>query len=222
MAARDGLSGIGSMVGISGRECFLHERCCAVFGVSPVGAPRGSHPARRGPHRAGRRYGGRTGGGREAGILLALGFYDGLFAERDTRLWTVGPHLEWAITPRVDMTLGYHYERGLADGRHAPQFNDDISYINHYVSWELGIRLTGKTSVAIGLDYERNDFTSELAADDRRGSREDVYQGDVKLRHAVADAMALTVGVQRSQRETTPDRRSVSDINVWIGGDYQF
>jgi len=151
-----------------------------------------------------------------------LRLYNEAFAERDTRFWTIGPHLEWRLSPRLDMTVGYHYERGLADGRNQPQFNDDVSYINHYVSWEATFRLTQRTSFVVGFDYERNDFTSELADDDRRGAREDVYQGDVKLRHAVSNAMALTLGFQRSQRNATLERRAISDINVWVGGDYRF
>jgi hypothetical protein len=92
-----------------------------------------------------------------------LRLYNEAFAERDTRFWTIGPHLEWSLSPRLDMTVGYHYERGLADGRNQPHFNDDVSYINHYVSWGATFRPTQRTSFVVGFDYERNDFTSELA-----------------------------------------------------------
>jgi transglutaminase-like putative cysteine protease len=66
--------------------------------------------------------------------------YNQAFSERDTRFWTVGPHIEWIITSRVQLLVGYHYERGLAEGRRQPQAHDDISYVNHYASAELVCR----------------------------------------------------------------------------------
>lgn len=63
--------------------------------------------------------------------------YNEAFSERDTSFWTIGPHMEWIVTPRIELLLGYHYERGLADGRSQPQVHDDISYVNHYASAEL-------------------------------------------------------------------------------------
>jgi hypothetical protein len=53
--------------------------------------------------------------------------------------------------------LGYHYERGLADGRNEPKLRDDISYVNHYVSVELNIHLTDRTHSA--LDLITNEIT---------------------------------------------------------------
>ena len=43
--------------------------------------------------------------------------YDKHFTERDTRFWTIGTHVEWPLTEKIGMALGYHYERGLADGQ---------------------------------------------------------------------------------------------------------
>src|SRR5262245_4782775 len=56
--------------------------------------------------------------------------YNEAFAERDLNFWTIGPHMEWRISPRVKLGFGYHYERGLADGRNQPELEDDGSYIN--------------------------------------------------------------------------------------------
>ena len=53
--------------------------------------------------------------------------YNENFSERNTNFWTIGPHLEWKFLPRVKLGLSYHYERGLADGRDLPQYEDDVS-----------------------------------------------------------------------------------------------
>lgn len=42
---------------------------------------------------------------------------------RDTKFWTIGPHIEWRISPDVDLMLGYHYERGDAAQHKAPKFD---------------------------------------------------------------------------------------------------
>ncbi|WP_447974655.1 hypothetical protein [Nitrospira sp. Kam-Ns4a] len=148
--------------------------------------------------------------------------YNEAFAQRDTTFWTLGPHLEWRITPRVDLLLGYHYERGLAAGRNRPQLNDDISYINHYVSMEVVARVLERTSVGLGLHYERNDFTSELAEDERRGSHENVYQVEVDLRQRITEGFVLTAGFQRSERKASFEPTAFIDVNLYVGGEYRF
>ena len=60
--------------------------------------------------------------------------YNEAFSERNMDFWTIGPHVEWRVAPKVKLGLSYHYERGLAEGRTQPQFEDDMSYINHYLS----------------------------------------------------------------------------------------
>ncbi|MEW6543952.1 MAG: hypothetical protein AB1411_10125 [Nitrospirota bacterium] len=151
-----------------------------------------------------------------------LRLYNEAFAQRNTRFWTIGPHVEWAITPRIDLTLGYHYERGLADGRNQPQFSDDVSYVNHYVAVGLGFRLTSRASLFLGFDYERNDFTSALAGDDRRGTAENIYQGEAELKQALTESVTLTAGFQRSMRTSSVGSRGVNDSNLWVGAEYRF
>lgn len=56
-----------------------------------------------------------------------LRLYNDVFAERDTIFYTLGPHLDSAARPDLILSLGYQYERGLADGRGDVRFNDDVS-----------------------------------------------------------------------------------------------
>lgn len=32
--------------------------------------------------------------------------YNEAFSEHDTRFWTIGPHIEWIVTPRIELPLG--------------------------------------------------------------------------------------------------------------------
>ena len=81
--------------------------------------------------------------GVEDGRLILYGRYglreyDKPFTERDTRFWTIGTHVEWPLTKKIGLALGYHYERGLADGRKQPELKDDISYYNHFRDRRIG------------------------------------------------------------------------------------
>ncbi len=129
--------------------------------------------------------------------------YQESFSQRDTDFWTIGSHLDWTMVRGVDFTLGYHYERGLADGRHQPQFMDDVSYINHYVSSELGIDLCDNATLELALHYEQNSFTSTLTGDKRQGAGEEVWQGDLEVQYHVNEKSSLNVGFQRSQRKAS-------------------
>lgn len=148
--------------------------------------------------------------------------YNEAFSERDTRFWTVGPHVEWMITPRVQLLVGYHYERGLADGRRQSQVHDDISYVNHYASAELVVQAMDRVSVLLGFDYERNNFTSGLADDVHRGAHENVYQGDLEFQYRFTDAMTLKFGCQHGSRKFSFEPTSVSNTNLWLGADFKF
>lgn len=151
-----------------------------------------------------------------------LRLYNDAFEQRDTQFWTVGPHLEWRAAPTVRVNLGYHFERGLADGRHEPQLADDVSYINHYVSSELNVDLSTRTALAIAFHFERNDYTSGLVGDRRRGGFENVFQGDAILRYHLTPSITLTTGFQRSQRKASFEEEATTDNNVWVGGAYRF
>ncbi len=160
-------------------------------------------------------------------ILRMLGrygvrLYNADFQQRDTHFWTIGPHVDWELRPGIALTVGYHFERGLADGRHQPQFRDDVSYINHYASTELEVDVYENTILGLALHYERNNSTSDLAGDERNGGTEDVWQGDIEVKHQLSTAVQITVGYQRSQRKASFEPSTIIDSNVWIGGAYQF
>ena len=148
--------------------------------------------------------------------------YNEKFAHRNTNFWTVGPHVDWTILPGLWLRLGYHFEQGLADGRHRTQFRDDVSYINHYASTELEVEIGETTTMEFAIHYERNDFTSDIAQDERNGATEDVFQGDIEIRHRLADHLEISVGFQRSQRKISFEPSTVIDINTWGGIRYQF
>lgn len=143
--------------------------------------------------------------------------YNEPFEQRDTNLWTVGTHLEWEILDRIEFVLGYHYERGLADGRNEPELKDDLSYINHFVTMELDIELMEHFTLQSGLHYERNNWTTDIVGDPRNGQHEDIVQGDIALVYELTHSVDLTAGFQGAYRkESFEDGLQV--INGWIGG----
>lgn len=148
--------------------------------------------------------------------------YNAAFSNRDTTLWTVGPHVEWAAARWLDITAGYHYERGLADGRNQPQCKDDVSYINHYLALGLMIKPVENHAIFLGADYEHNIFTSTLAGDERRGEKEDIYQWELEYRRTLSAPAVFTAGFQRSERVSNIPARSVPDNNTWLGLEYTF
>lgn len=143
--------------------------------------------------------------------------YNAAFQNRDTTLWTVGPHVEWAAARWLDVTAGYHYERGLADGRTQPQSKDDVSYINHYLALGLMFKPAPQYAVFLGGDYEHNIFTSTLAGDERQGQKEDIYQWELEFRRTLNERATFTAGFQRSVRVSNIPARSVPDNNAWLG-----
>lgn len=148
--------------------------------------------------------------------------YNAAFQQRDTTLWTIGPHVEWAAASWLDVTVGYHYERGLADGRNQPLIADDVSYVNHYVALGLLFKPAEHTGLFLGMDYEQNIFTTTLVGDDRRGEVEHVYQWELEYRRKLADFMTATAGFQRSERVSGIPPRAVPDNNAWIGMEWKF
>lgn len=148
--------------------------------------------------------------------------YNAAFSNRDTTLWTVGPHVEWAAARWLDVTAGYHYERGLADGRNQPQAKDDVSYINHYLALGLMIKPMEDHAIFLGADYEHNIFTSTIVGDERRGEKEDIYQWELEYRRTLGPRAVFTAGFQRSVRVSNIPARSVPDNNTWLGLEYKF
>ncbi len=148
--------------------------------------------------------------------------YDQQFAERDLYLWTLGPHLEWTVTPGLKWLAGYHFERGLADGRHQPWLADDVSYDNNFVSTELEYAFAERYQLILGVHYELNNWLSQQVADERYGTYENIYQGEVLVKHALNEATRLYGGFQYSYRTVNTDLSDITNVNVAMGVEVKF
>jgi hypothetical protein len=146
-----------------------------------------------------------------------LRLYNEAFAERDTVFYTLGPHLDYAVGPNLGLSLGYQYERGLADGRGDTRFNDDVSYRQHFVSAGGDLRLAPTLSLNLQYAFRRKDFTTELAGDTHLGRRDTTHQGTAELRYALGDATGVTLGYQRTQRTSNVATKEFNDTNVSLG-----
>jgi hypothetical protein len=148
--------------------------------------------------------------------------YNESFSERNTDFWTIGPHVDWRVAPKIKLGLSYHYERGLAEGHNQPQFADDVSYINHYVSADAEVELTERWLLLTAFHYELNIWTSSLPGDERNGAHENVYQGELILAYRLTDSIQGFGGVQRSSRKESFESSSTKNTNVGIGLSAQF
>jgi hypothetical protein len=148
--------------------------------------------------------------------------YNEAFSERNLNFWTIGPHMEWRVAPKIKLGLSYHYERGLAEGRNQPQFEDDTSYINHYLSADADVELTERLSLLTALHFEYNIWTSTLAGDERNGAHENIYQGELILAYRLTDSIQGFGGVQHSSRKESFESSSIKNTNVGIGVSARF
>ena len=151
-----------------------------------------------------------------------LRFYNEAFAERDTRFWTSGPKITYRVLSDLTVRLGYLYERGLADGMGNTQFNDDVSYRLHFVSFETEIGLNPLFSLTLMYHYVRKNFTSDLTGDTHVGRQDETHQGIAELLYHLTEAAGLTVGFQHTQRTSTNALREFNDSIVSVGGQYRF
>lgn len=151
-----------------------------------------------------------------------LRFFNEPFAERDLHFWTLGPQVHYRPADRLAFTLSYLYERGLADGQNQPQFNDDTSYQNHFVSLLSHVRVTDPVTLVLTYTYQRNTFTSAFATDSNYGRQDNTQQGIAEVRYAWNDRTTFAVGVQRTQRESNRSAASFEDTNAWLGAQHQF
>lgn len=154
-------------------------------------------------------------------VRYGLRFYNEPFAERDTQFWTVGPKIDLVATSRATVTLGYLYERGLAEGRHEPQFRDDVSYHLHHVSLGTELRFSSRFSWALIYTYQRKDFTSDFAGDTHLGRLDQTHQGLAELAYRLTSAATLSLGIQRTQRSSTFALRGFHDTIVHLAAQYR-
>lgn len=148
--------------------------------------------------------------------------YNDAFAERDTKFWTLGSQVQYALNPRVAMSLGYLYERGLADGRGNTQFNDDVSYRLHAVSAGTDLMLTESLSLHLAYIYRRKDFTSDLLGDTHLNRHDNIHQGMAELRYRLTASTSLSASFQQTQGVSTVVTRDFYDTIYSLGGSYRF
>lgn len=151
-----------------------------------------------------------------------LRFYNDAFAERDTKLWTIGPQVRYVLNPRMAVSLGYIYERGLADGRGNTQFNDDVSYRLHAVSAGADFMLIESLSLHLAYIYRRKDFTSELLGDTHLNRQDNSHQGMAEFRYRLTSATSFSASFQRTQRTSTLVTQDFNDTIYSLGGSYRF
>ena len=145
--------------------------------------------------------------------------YNEEFSQRDTRFWTIGMHTDWDISQDIAVAMGYHYERGLADGRNEPALKDDISYFNHFVTMEFKLELMPPLALELGMHYEFNGWTTGIVGDIRNGQHEDIVQGDIQLRYHLTKTTDLMVGFQGAHRKESFEADGLKNLNTWFGGE---
>ncbi len=143
--------------------------------------------------------------------------YNEAFSERNMDFWTIGPHVEWRVAPKIKLGLSYHYERGLAEGRTQPQFEDDTSYVNHYLSGDVDVELTERLSLFTAVHFEHNIWTSGLVGDERNGAHENIYAGELALAYRLTDSIQGFGLVQRSSRKESFESSAFENTAVGIG-----
>ena len=153
---------------------------------------------------------------------VGLRLYNEAFAERDTTFYGAGPRIEYRPTDWTSLTLGYLYERGLADGRDEIQFADDVSYYLNMFSVGTELRLTARVELNLVYLYLRKTFTSGLAGDSHVDRRDSTHQGLAEVRYHVTPVAMVTLGFQHTQRASTNALRNFNDTIVSIGGQYRF
>ena len=148
--------------------------------------------------------------------------YNEAFAERDTKFWTLGPQVQYAVNARVSLGLGYLYELGLADGRGDTQFNDDVSYRLHAVWAGTDLTLTESLLLHLAYIYRRKDFTSDLVGDTHFNRHDDSHQGMAEFRYRLSPAVSLSASFQRTQRTSTVATKDFNDTIYSLGSSYRF
>lgn len=148
--------------------------------------------------------------------------YNEPFAQRDLNFWTLGPHVQWRPIEWAKLVVGYHFEKGTADGASQPLLADDVSYVNNYASTELELELHERLTLMTAIHFERNDWTSSLPGDERNGAFETIWQGELILMYHVDERTTLYGGVQHSSRSENVRAGSIPNTNVALGVKAQF
>ena len=148
--------------------------------------------------------------------------YNDAFARRNTTFWTIGPHLFWRVKEHLRLFAGYHYERGLASGRHDFEPEEDNSYVHHFFAAGLDAELLPHLELELDFHYERNNWTSGIVDDERNGQHENIYQGTGRLLYQLTDQTAFTLTVQRANRGVNAFQTIDHNTNVGVGVIHRF
>jgi hypothetical protein len=151
-----------------------------------------------------------------------LRFYNEPFSERDTTFYTIGPRIRYVVTRWAIVTVDYLYERGLADGREEPQFKDDVSYRQHFISGGTLFQLTKPLSLELIYVYRHKQFTTDIPGDPLLGNTDHLHQGTAELHYDVSSLARLTLGFQRTQRSSSASSRDFFNTNMSLGLRYLF
>ncbi len=155
-------------------------------------------------------------------IRYGIRLYEQPFSYRDTQFFTVGSHLEWTLSPYVEILAGYHFERGYTAHKKTKKFEDDIAYINHYASAELKITVNPKLHIMLIVDYEHNDYTSPYVNDIHFNGTENVYQGEIEVNYQLTATTKLVSGWQYGVRKFNFENHSDASNNLWVGMEMTF
>ncbi len=155
-------------------------------------------------------------------VRYGIRLYEQPFSYRDTQFFTVGSHIEWIISPDIELLAGYHFEHGYTEDSKTVQFQDDIGYINHYVSTELKISLNPRFDVMLIFDYEHNEYTTPYPNDIHFNGNENVFQGEIEIRYKLTETSALKSGWQYGSRKFNYEQNSAFSNNVWLGVEFEF
>ena len=151
-----------------------------------------------------------------------LRLYNEVFSERDTSFYTIGPRIQFAAAAWAILTIDYLYERGLADGREEPQFQDDVSYRQHFVSFGTLFQLTTPLSLELIYVYRHKQFTTDIPGDPLLGNTDHLHQGTAELHYDISPVARITLGFQRTQRSSSVSSRDFFNTNMSLGLRYSF
>ena len=151
-----------------------------------------------------------------------LRFYNEPFSERDTTFYTIGPRIQYAVTDWALVTVDYLYERGLADGREEPQFKDDVSYRQHFISGGTLFQLTNPLSLELIYVYRHKQFTTTIPGDPLLGNTDHLHQRTAELHYDFSSLARVTLGFQRTQRSSSASSRDFLTTNMSVGLRYFF
>ena len=148
--------------------------------------------------------------------------YNDAFHQRNTTFWTIGPHIFWRATDHVKLFFAYHYERGLNGGRLESEAEEDFSYTHHFFAVGCDVELMPRLELELDFHYERNNFTSGIPEDEHNGGHENIFLGNGRLLYKLTDQTALTLSVQRANRNLNFHQTHSFNTNVGVGVIHRF